>query len=175
VASYRISKYDPTLRGPDGSYKKDDWTSVSDIGASFGGEVLLPHKYSEIEDAYVEAVARMMVAAGVTALSVHDLEVHDDGTPERGLPAVHSIPWPGDGQVLCGPALFDAVRAGLREKIWCRLAGADEFFVHFGYDYYLYVGGSTLKATPAMPAGIYAEVFESPYHPEERREPSSPP
>ena len=30
----------------------------------------------------------------------------------------------------------------LRNAIWCKLGYKKQFFVHFGYDYYMYIGAS---------------------------------
>jgi hypothetical protein len=32
MASYRVTKYDPSKRDENGRYMGDDWTSVSDVG-----------------------------------------------------------------------------------------------------------------------------------------------
>ena len=37
---WRITKYNPAFRDERGAYLKDEWTSVSDVGKSFGDEVL---------------------------------------------------------------------------------------------------------------------------------------
>jgi hypothetical protein len=57
------------------------------------------------------------------------------------------------------------MRRVLREEFWCRLEGP-EAFVHFGYDYYLYVG--VPRACPEAEqatrrAGLFVESFRSPY------------
>ena len=57
----------------------------------------------------------------------------------------------------------------LREELWCRLEG-DRGFVHFGFDYYMYVG--VASACPeaqrlAAQLGLFVEEMRSPYHPED--------
>jgi hypothetical protein len=56
------------------------------------------------------------------------------------------------------------VRRILREEFWCRLKGS-EGFIHFGWDYYMYVGVPhpcpTAEAR-ATELGLYVEEFASP-------------
>jgi hypothetical protein len=47
---YRVTKYDPAHRAASGAYR-DEWTSFSDIGRSFGGVILTVEQYQRIEDA----------------------------------------------------------------------------------------------------------------------------
>jgi hypothetical protein len=68
---------------------------------------------------------------------------------------------------VCGSDLDWVVRLALREALWCRLKGERGFYVHFGYDYYMYIGSEVLGADPPpMPPGMFAEVFDSPHHEE---------
>ncbi len=57
-------------------------------------------------------------------------------------------------------------RQALREELWAMLVAPRRAFVHFGYDFYMYVGLS--RATPgalelAKRRGIFVELFRSPY------------
>ena len=54
----------------------------------------------------------------------------------------------------------------LREKIWGKLVFEKQIFVHFGYDYYMYIGlekesKKALERTQAL--GLFTEKFKSPY------------
>jgi hypothetical protein len=53
----------------------------------------------------------------------------------------------------------------LREEFWCRFEGSNGF-IHFGWDYYMYIGVShpcpTARAR-ATELGLYVEEFASPY------------
>jgi hypothetical protein len=46
----------------------------------------------------------------------------------------------GEGAGLSPIEATDAVRQMLREEGWCRLADGDRFYIHIGWDYYVYVG-----------------------------------
>lgn len=54
----------------------------------------------------------------------------------------------------------------LREYLWCKLISKYKMFVHFGYDYYMYIGSrSQCKDTlrKIKDSGLFVEDFESPY------------
>ncbi|MCY1009969.1 hypothetical protein OV079_31290 [Nannocystis pusilla] len=60
-------------------------------------------------------------------------------------------------------AIREVARLALREVLWCRLEGP-EFHVHFGYDFYMYVGGVALTGEPPAVTGLFVEAIrESPY------------
>jgi len=53
----------------------------------------------------------------------------------------------------------------LRERCWCKLV-ANRFFLHFGYDYYMYVECiiDPLEINKICDKyGLYGEIFNSPY------------
>jgi hypothetical protein len=160
VFEYRITKYDPAFRDARGAYRRDDWTAVTDIGSSFGGVVLTRDVYRRVEDAYVTAALGFLREVEVSVLTVEGLE-------NRAGPA----------PVVQGGALglaeaAEVIRRVLRDDFWCRLEGP-EAFVHFGYDYYMYVG--VARACPeaeqlARRVGLFVEPFLSPYH-DRRRDP----
>jgi hypothetical protein len=71
---YRVTKYDPRFRDPSGAYTRDEWTSVDDIGRTFGGVTLTAEEYERVETAYASAVVAMLAEAGVEQLIVNALE-----------------------------------------------------------------------------------------------------
>lgn len=153
---YRVTKYDPALRDPQGAYTRDEWISVSDIGRSFDGVVLTEANYRWVEDAYAAAAVGFLREAGVTSMAVTGLEPVPGAAPPRFA----------NGAVLGLAALDEVVRQMLREELWCWLEGADAF-VHVGYDYYMYLGVPVpcpRAAELAEKSGLFVEPFESPYH-----------
>jgi len=164
---YRVTKYDPRRRSPTGAFLDDDWTGVSDIGKAFSGVRLTLERYLAAEEAYVESVRRFMRAAEVTSLTVTDLE---PGLPVAGHidDAVEEVACRlEEGQQVSGAELGAALRANLRERLWCRLLGEKGFYVHFGFDYYMYIGADSFPSPlPTLPDGVFSEPFASPYAPE---------
>lgn len=161
---FRVTKYDPAHRDRWGAYTRDEWTSVSDIGRAFGGQVLTEAEYQRVEDAYAAAVAAFLREAEVSSLAIGGLENYG-GVP---LPFAEGSPV-GRAQV------GEVVRRVLREKFWCRLEGAGAF-IHVGYDYYMYVG--VPRACPAAESlvrdlGLFVEPFRSPYHAIRQAEPGA--
>ncbi|WP_186320415.1 hypothetical protein [Fictibacillus phosphorivorans] len=53
---YRITKYNPLFRDAEGSFTRDDWTSISDIGKMFDNQELTIEMYKKTEDSYIKAV-----------------------------------------------------------------------------------------------------------------------
>jgi hypothetical protein len=167
VAGFRITKYDPRLRSEDGVFVGDEWTSISDIGRTYPTGVFTLAEYIEVEEAYVEAVRRFLASAGTHSLRVRGLErLADCDTLPLTMAAdtaahLRSL---REGTELSGQELEWAVRLNLREMIWCCLEGERGVYVHFGYDYYMYVGLDFSDfVLPPLPPGMYAEPFETPY------------
>lgn len=159
----RVTKYDPARRDAQGRYPADSWTSLSDVQRAFGADGPEMAAYERVEDAYVESVGRLMAACGVEALRMDGLE---HGPHDHGVVAPPHIRPSGeldDGVWFAGQELGKVIRLVLREFIWCRLSGRDGFYVHFGYDYTMYVGCDREVVVPALPAGMYAESMPSPY------------
>lgn len=167
MAGFRVTKYDPALRRRDGSYGRDEWTSVSDIGRRYLGVEVGVADYLAVEDCYVESVRRFLGAWMVPSLCVIDLEL-------KGVSAALSVVLQAqahdellhlsEGVDVRDVSLERVVRLALREVIWCRLEGARGAYVHFGYDFYMYLGCDMPDAPlPLLPTGMYAEPFVSPY------------
>jgi hypothetical protein len=153
---YRITKYDPKYRNPDGTYGKNEWTAISDIGKVFGKVLLTKKEYQEIENQYCDAVASIMEENKIPYLEIRGLE----RGAKQGL---------RNGQRINEKEVKRIVRGALRETFWCKLHLDRRMFVHFGYDYYMYVGVSKepAKSIQAINRGrLYVEPKQSPYaHP----------
>lgn len=159
LVCFRVTRFDPRHRAASGGFLGEDWTSVSDIGRPFNGIVLSRESYLAAEDAYVESVRRFVAECGIDALTVTDLETF-------GGPAAEAIADDSlnliirelqEGQEVRGEKQDAVIRANLRELIWCRLVGAEGFFVEFGYDYYMYVGRDGHLGLPQLPEGMFVE------------------
>jgi hypothetical protein len=115
--------------------------------------MLTPGEYQRVEDAYVSAALAFLHEAGVKTLTV------------EGLEAQGNAPSVAAGSSLGLADVAEVIRRALREEFWCRLEGP-EAFVHFGRDYYMYVGVPT--ACPGAEClvqrlKLHAESFRSPY------------
>jgi hypothetical protein len=59
------------------------------------------------------------------------------------------------------------IRLNLREACWTRLKGARNSYIHFGYDYYMYIGidiECSQMIPLSFPDSVYGEDFPSPHH-----------
>ncbi|HEX6099739.1 MAG TPA: hypothetical protein VF432_25720 [Thermoanaerobaculia bacterium] len=146
----RVTKYDPARRNAAGQYLSEEWTSFGDVGTSVTLE-----EYQQFETGYITAALELLRGSGLSGLRVAGLE----------NPANHAIPF-DEGTWLTLDALEEAFRLVLREQIWCRFEDDSGAFVHFGWDYSMYVG--VTRTTPRAIAaaerlGLFVEDFPSPY------------
>ena len=151
---YRITKYDPKFRDDRGAYTKGDWTSFSDVGGKFGGVILSKEEYLHTESAYIGVAMRFLVEDNVPALYARDVE--------NRFNSGHA---PAKGSLISNNQLPAICRAVLREEFWCKLEAGGRF-LHFGYDYYMYIGvkrrcEASIEAAHKL--GLYVEQFDSPH------------
>ena len=166
--SWRITKYNPAFRDERGAYLRDEWTSVSDVGDSFGGVILDFGEYRRVEDAYISTALRFVAEADLDALTITCLETHRAAEARaKDLGGTAFDPKRArTGMSLPLGALGDVCRLVLREILWCKLEAAGGFYLHFGYDYYMYVGSparSENSIAYARQQGLFVEEMESPY------------
>jgi len=148
---FRISKYNPKFR-INGSYMLDDWTSFFDVGKSFFGKKLTLKAYEEVELNYIKCVLELFSYSNLKFLRIEALEVY------------RNVKWTNN-QVLNETTLAAFIKDCLREKCWARLMGQD-FFIHFGYDYYMYFGAEIdrdLVNTIIKKHNLFYEEIKSPY------------
>jgi hypothetical protein len=128
---YRITKYDSALRDERGAFLVDvptAWTAFSDVGEVFGGVRLTLPTYLEVEANHLVAVASFIEESGTTSLVARGVENAFGGFRTQ------------EGQELTPAEAIETVRQMLREEGWCRLTDGDRFYIHVGWDYYVYVG-----------------------------------
>lgn len=150
---YRVTKYDPAIRLSGETY--DEWTSYGDVGATFNGIVLNRTTYEKVEAAYISVATAFLREADVGCLTVRGLEYQKGAKPPYAEGA-------------CVEDVAAIMTKVLREELWCRLEG-HRGFIHFGWDYYMYIG--VASACPeaqewATKVGLFIEEMRSPYHPD---------
>lgn len=172
--SYRITKFDPKFRNELGHFLNNDWTSISEIGKKFDGKELTFEDYKQIEDAYVQAIILFMNFLHLNSLTVAYLEKYR----KKPLPDIYRTKTMLElykkifvEQELDKIEVSDAARLMLHETLWCKLESKDTMFVHFGDDYYMYIGSSQELPDSVKneieKSGLFVEEFESPYLDEE--------
>lgn len=151
MMEYRITKYNPANR-IDGRYMVDEWTSFSDIGKVFGGTKLSQDMYLRTEQAYIDCCIELIEKAQISNLSIEQAEYYAE-----------DIHFPSS--ISNGNEIRQVITACLREQCWLKLI-AEDFFVHFGYDYYMYIGSELpIESVAKIVAqyGLYCEQYHSPY------------
>lgn len=159
---YQVTKYDPDDRDERGYYVGAE-DSRSDHGP--------------VEAAYLVAVGAFAADAGVTTLAIREpglagfvhfgLEPVIDGYGLAGLFAPDLSDF-HDGAEVSMPVARELIRAMLRDNgVFCRLDVPGRFFVHVGWDQYVYVG-SAVRCDRAVELagarGLFPErVDASPY------------
>ena len=164
---WRVTRYDPALRDGQGLYPLGDWSCLSDVGQVFNGRQLTYEDYAVSETAYTNAAVAFLTDAGVDALRLVYLDrcvEAVDATQGRDIriapDSLHA------GSTVGKADLPDVVRLNLREIIWCKLAAKDRFYLHFGWDFYAYVGSISPSAEAirqAEASGLYVEPMKSPH------------
>jgi hypothetical protein len=153
---YRITKYDPSRRNSDGNFLDDDWTSFSDVGKDGSEDGLTIEQYEAFESAYIQTAVDFLVESGGGEMAAVD--IHNTAKTKLGF---------RPGMPLRNGNLMNAMRLVLRELIGARFEDSDGRFVHFGWDYYMYVGVTTECPSAEQAAarrGLFVESFKSPYH-----------
>ena len=151
VNQYRVTKYDPKNR-VNGVYTKDEWISMYDVGKTYNGELFTFAEYLKIEGAYLDVIDIVM-----DELNIGSVEIK---AGERIFSALNNSTLNSREEILM------VARGALRGDFWCKIESKD-FFVHFGYDYYMYIGADIEEKKMheiAEKNGLFAELInESPY------------
>ena len=162
---WRITKYDPAYRKGI-YYLNKEWSAYSDLGKTYNGKLFKIDEYLATEATYIQAILAFMERLNVPFLTIK--------TIEKKSPAFKAVALTLDRKTLSNLANNKAVSKEqiafvvqliLREKMWCRLE-AKKMFVHFGWDYYMYIGAVRRSNTvfkQIRESGLFIEVFQSPY------------
>jgi hypothetical protein len=143
LTAQRVTKYNPDNRDDDGSYKLDEWTSISDIGKEFNGIRFDYQDYIAIEDKYISAILEFCNYFNIQELEIKNLELHDQDTWDKySLGLKETFQEIKEKRIISKQELENIGRLILREYFWCDLENKDKG-IHFGYDYYMYFDTGT--------------------------------
>ena len=158
--SWRITKYNPKNRDEKGYYLDDkEWTCFSEVGTKVTKE-----DYLRTESNYINAITTFMEELGIKKLYLNGLEVWSDQVENHDAASFLSKMWVG--KQISTQEIRELAKLTLRNVIWCKLSHKNKFFVHFGYDYYMYIGtymDSPIVRQKIETTGLYVEEFKSPY------------
>ena|ERR1035437_16904 len=168
MSCYRITKYDPAFRNKDCAFIRKDWTAISDIGKIFSNRILTFEEYLLIENKYISSALHFFNEADLKGLCVVGLE-------QKQILNLKEIRFSGidykkksfhEGMQVTGSDLPHICRLILREILWCRLESNSNFYIHFGWDFYMYIGTSIesgMSVDFTSKQGLFVEEMESPY------------
>lgn len=171
---WRITKYNPIFRNEKGHYLIEEWTCPSEIGKIINGDLFTLESYLLTEHAYVETIISFLVEKHHYSLRViqasnrsishedkisvlYEQEFDEINIKEDMIVNIDDI------RIIC--------KMVLRNFADCQLFSKDKFFVHFGWDYYMYIGSSQKSLTAvefAAKSGLFVEECLSPYYVEEK-------
>jgi hypothetical protein len=119
--------------------------------------MLSESEYLAVEATYLFAVEAFLREAKIEALCLRCLE----NKAGRKLPKFVQTQ-----AILTVSQCVEFARLALREVAWGKLVAPGRAYVHFGYDYYMYLGlPSQCKGAIAavQSRGLFVEQFRSPY------------
>ena len=118
------------------------------------------------ENLYIEAVKSTLNINGkilkIDSLEKYECRTFSDLSIDETLKLYNKVK---NGMTISQDNIEVLLRLILREVIWCKLLNND-MFVHFGYDYYMYIGCHTMSDTDRnilTEKGLFIEDFNSPY------------
>ena len=166
---YRITKYDQSQRNEGGLYiGPSAWTSYSDVGETFDGKVLTIEECFRVESEYISAATEIFKEIGLPYLRLTRLEGREweeDDLSSRDGPlydlAFKASDLTEDAKILPKdiPTLLQMIFRGF---LYATLEWRDEFYIHIGWDFYMYVG--TNKDTAVQSSELFIERdHPSPY------------
>ena len=172
MKNFRIIKYNPRNVDENNNIISDEWTSFSDIGEKMGNVVITFEDYKKIENAYIDTIIDLMKYNGISELTIKRIEKYDQniewnaGDDFNVKEAVELYKRLRNGLTIKTDTLVKVCKLILREHVWCKLEYKEIFYVHFGWDYYMYIGCQNIGCDfkrEVRNRGIYADEFESPY------------
>lgn len=140
-----IIKYNPLFRDKESSYLKEAWTSYSDIGNSFDGQILTRKEYLKIEEKYIAAFFMVKSFFNTKSIKVihvfkHTVNLSDQDFCDDYLFETYKKIKTGD-LIFSEDILRNIVRLALREycDIELLVDRRSRSEISFGFDYYMYL------------------------------------
>lgn len=168
---WRITKYNPDFRDEDGYYTLvKEWTCPSEIGKTINGNKFTIEEYLRVEAAYVETVIQFLIDSKRNTLRILRLNKVDISQEDK-CSALYELGFEDvkleEDAVVTIKEIRTISKMILRNFLSCEFYSKDEFFVHFGWDYYMFIGtcDNSLSAIDfAKRSGLFVEPFTSPYN-----------
>lgn len=168
---WRVTKYNPDYRDEFGHYTlREDWTSPYDIGNVFIKKEFTLKEYLQVESSYINAVITFLEECGIEFLRVLHLEERDLTEEDKSsflFESEYENVVIQEDKLLNKEEIQLICRMVLRDFLHCHFYFNDVFFVHFGWDYYMYIG-SNVHCSEAIKevtkSGLFVEPMQSAYY-----------
>ncbi len=167
MREYRVTKFDPRYRNEYGHFIRDDWTSYGDVGKVCNGILVTYENYLKIESQYVNTVVGVMNGIKMDEISLvgHERR-HVKYNDKKATKEMKKL----NRSLIKRNAVYisevpDLCRLILRGCTWVKMESR-KMFVHFGYDYYMYIGLEEQYEHvmgEVKNSGLFFEEMESPY------------
>lgn len=177
MKKYRITKYDPRNRNEQGHYLYDHWTETLDVGKVLEGELVTREEYLRVEKDYINAVMSILTDFNQKYLRL--VNFHKDSF--RDSIEINAKEWFHESEFeeldlfedkkVSLEEIPSIIKLNLRSYFFTSLEIAGEFYVQFGYDFYMYVGCPklSLKRIKSLSSTslFVEEDYFSPYYSDE--------
>lgn len=145
---YRLSKYNPAYRNNEGAYRKNEWTSICDIGTEYDDGILTVSTYLKVEESYCKVVKAILEKYSESSFSIQRVERYVDTTSASLIVNKYGIDFS-----INDIFHFNAIKQNhkisidevefylkflLRELVWYVLVGK-EISITVGHDYYVHL------------------------------------
>lgn len=172
MLNYRISKYNPSNSHEDYYFYNDEWSSFQDVGEKMDSIVLTLDEYKKVETAYIDTIIDLMDSNGISNLTINEIEknnqnielkIEDELSADEVENLFKNL---RNGLTIEKDTVKKVCRLILRGYLWCKLEYKKNFYLHFGYDYYMYVGipnDGRDNMSEVRNRGLYINEMKSPY------------
>jgi hypothetical protein len=167
---WRVTKYNPDFRDENGYYTLiEDWTCPSEIGKIINGKELTLDEYLQVEAAYVNTVIKFIEESGINSLRILKMSQWNISEVDKTSPLYEAD---FEQLVLQEDLMVNKneirliCKMVLRNLLDCQFYLKGKFFVHFGWDYYMYIGSYVNSSSAiefATNNGLFVEQIQSPY------------
>ncbi|QYK06872.1 hypothetical protein [Shewanella zhangzhouensis] len=149
MRQFRITKYNPIHRDSRGAYTLDEWTEYQDVG-----ELVTLEEYEEVESSYIQSLILLLRSSKIGTFKIVRLENYLGKCPFQ------------EGQLIDFEKFAEAFKSVLRSEYWC-IFESEEAYVHFGYDFYSYIGVPFVDerdVNKIAERGLFVECCRSPFN-----------
>ncbi len=130
---YRLTKYNPRFRDAQGRYKKDEWTYYEQIGQNFAAGTFTKAEYLATEKRYIECICELLRTSNVLTMRSERVARRKEVTTFNGV-----LLRKGKSYTL--DELRKIIPGVLRGRFWMQFRTDEGYFLHFDWDYYVYLG-----------------------------------